>query len=70
VKAIRFLPSRKPWFVAERLHQRGRFFFERVVIADLGTENGSLNRILVANSVPTAEPVDQEVLHLIRLCDR
>ncbi len=31
--------------VAERLHQRGRFFFERVVIADLGTENGGLPEI-------------------------
>ena len=60
----------KAVIVAERLHQRGRFFFEGVVIADLGAENGGLNRILVANPVPSAEPVDQEVLHLIHLGDR
>src|SRR5580693_1540785 len=32
--------------VAQRLHQRRRFFLQRVVIAGLGTENRGLNRIL------------------------
>src|SRR5580698_1730878 len=53
--------------VAQRLHQRGRFFFQGVVVAGLGTENGGLNRILIANTVQAAEPVDQEVLHLVHL---
>src|SRR5438270_3326032 len=56
--------------VAERLHQCSRLLFNRVVIAALGTENGSLDCVLIANPVTAAEPVDQQVLHLIHLCDR
>jgi hypothetical protein len=36
--------------IAERLHQRGRFFFGGVVIAGLRTKNGGLNRALIADT--------------------
>ena len=49
--------------VTERLHQRGRFFFDGVVIADLGTKNGGLNGALIADTMETAEQVDQSMLH-------
>ena len=55
---------------AQRLHQRGRLFFDGVVIAYLGTENGGLNCILVANAVQSSEPIDQEVLHEVHLRNR
>jgi hypothetical protein len=41
--------------VPERLHQRGRFFFERVVIAGLRTKDGGLHGALIADTVETAE---------------
>lgn len=44
--------------VAERLHQRSRFFFDRVVIAGLRTKNGGLNSALVADTMETAEHLD------------
>ena len=44
--------------IAERLHQRGRFFFDGVVIAGLRTENGGLNRPLIADAMETAEHLD------------
>src|SRR5450631_1342013 len=44
--------------VAERLHQRGRFFFHGVVIAGLRTKNGGLNRALIPDAVKTAEHLD------------
>src|ERR1700687_4025049 len=49
--------------VCERFHQRRRFFFERVVIAGLRTKNGGLNRTLIADTVETAEQLDQSMLH-------
>ena len=39
----------------EQLHQCGRFFLEGVVIADLRTEHGGLNRALIADAMETAE---------------
>jgi len=56
--------------VAERPHQRSRFFFERVVVAVLRTKNGGLDGVLIANAVTAAEPVNQQVLHLVHLPDR
>ena len=44
--------------VGERLHQRGRFFFDGVVIAGLRSENGGLNRPLIADAMETAEHLD------------
>ena len=49
--------------VAERLHQRSRFFFDGVVIAGLRTENSGLNRGLIANTVDAAKQFDQSMLH-------
>ena len=49
--------------VAERLHQGGRFFFDGIEIAGLRTKNGGLNRALVADTMETAEHLDQSVLH-------
>ena len=49
--------------VAERLHQCGRFFFDRVVIAGLRTKNRGLNSALVADTMETAEHLDQAMLH-------
>jgi hypothetical protein len=49
--------------IAERLHQRGRFFFDGVVTADLRTKNGGLNRALIADTMETAEHFDQSMLH-------
>jgi hypothetical protein len=49
--------------VAERLHQRSRFFFDGVVIAGLRTKNGGLNSSLVADTMETAEHLDQSMLH-------
>jgi len=49
--------------VAERLHQRGRFFLDGVVIADLGAKNGGLNSALIADTRETAEHLDQSMLH-------
>ena len=49
--------------VAERLHQHGRFFFNGVVIADLRTKNGGLNRALIADTMETAEHLNQPILH-------
>jgi len=37
--------------VAERLHQRGSFFFDGIVIADLRTKNGGLNSALIADTM-------------------
>ena len=45
--------------VAERLHQRSRFFFDGVVIAGLRTKNGGLNSALIADTMETAEHLDQ-----------
>ena len=45
--------------VAERLHQSSRFFLDGVVIAGLRTKNGSLNSALVADTMETAEHLDQ-----------
>jgi len=56
--------------VAERLHQRGCLFFERVVVAGLRTENGGLDRTLVADAVQASEHVDEPVLHLVDFRDR
>ncbi len=41
--------------VGERLHQRGRFFFDGVVITGLRTKNGGVNRALIADTLETAE---------------
>ena len=49
--------------VAERLHQRSRFFLDGVVIAGLRTKNGGLNRALVADTMEIAEHLDQSMLH-------
>ena len=49
--------------VAERLHQSTRFFLDGVVIAGLRTKNGGLNRALVADTMETAEHLDQSMLH-------
>jgi hypothetical protein len=49
--------------VAERLHQRGRFFFDGIVVADLRTKNGGLNSALIAHTMETAEHLDQSMLH-------
>ena len=49
--------------VAERLHQRSRFFFDGVVIAGLRTKNGGLNSALIADTMETAEHLDQSMLH-------
>ena len=49
--------------IAERLHQRGRFFFDGVVIAGLRTKNGGLNSALIADTMETAEHFDQSMLH-------
>src|ERR1039457_3262367 len=44
--------------VGERLHQRGRLLFDGVVIPDLRTKNGGLNRALIADAMETAEHFD------------
>ncbi len=44
--------------VGERLHQRGRFFFDGIVIAGLRTKNGGLNSSLIADTMETAEHLD------------
>ncbi len=49
--------------VAERLHKRGRFFFDGVVIADLRTKNSGLNSALIADTMETAEQLNQSMLH-------
>jgi hypothetical protein len=49
--------------VSERLHQRGRFFFNGVVIAGLRTKNGGLNSALIADTMETAKHLDQAMLH-------
>src|SRR5579864_1234587 len=41
--------------VTKRLHEGSGFFFERVVVPGLGTENGGLNCALVADTVKAAE---------------
>src|SRR5579862_8374803 len=46
-----FTAVEEPVIVTQRLHQRGRFFFERFVAAGLRTENRGLNCVLVANPV-------------------
>jgi hypothetical protein len=51
--------------VAEGLHQRGRFFFEGVVIADLRTKHGRLNSALIAETMDTAEYLEQSILHTV-----
>jgi hypothetical protein len=51
--------------VAERFHQGRRFFFDGIVIADLRTKNGGLNSALIADTMETAEHLDQSVLHPI-----
>src|SRR5208282_1448137 len=51
--------------VRERLHQRSRFFFEGVVIADLRTKNGGLNRAFIADAMETAEHLNQAMLHSV-----
>jgi hypothetical protein len=56
--------------VAERLHQRSRFFFDGVVIAGLRTENGGLNGALIADTMETAEHLDQSMLHPVDFRDR
>jgi len=49
--------------VAKRLHQRGSFFFNGIVIADLRTKNGGLNCALIAHTMATAEYLNQSMLH-------
>ena len=53
----------EPVVVTERLHQRGRFFFDGVVIADLRAKNGSLNSAFIADTMETSEHLDQSMLH-------
>src|SRR5208337_1487575 len=65
-----FIAVHKAVVVRERLHQRGRFFLDGVVIASLRTKNGSLNRALVADAMPAAESLDQSVLHPVNFRDR
>src|SRR6202040_4201846 len=48
---------------AERLHQSSRFFLDGVVIAGLRTKNGGLNSALIADTMETAEHIDQSMLH-------
>jgi hypothetical protein len=49
--------------IAERLHQRGCFFFEGVVVSRLRTKNGGLDGSLISNAVETAEHFDQPMLY-------
>ena len=44
--------------IAERFHQRGRFFFDGIVIADLWTKNGGLDSAFIADAMETAEHLD------------
>ncbi len=44
--------------VAERFHQRSRFFFDGIVVASLRTKNGGLDRAFVADAMKTAEHLD------------
>ena len=49
--------------ITEGLHQRGAFFFDGIVIADLRTKNGGLHSALVSDAMETAEHFDQAILH-------
>ena len=60
----------EPVGVSERLHQRGRLFFDGVVVSGLWAENGGLNRALVADPMPAAEHLDQPMLHQVDFRDR
>jgi hypothetical protein len=51
--------------IAERLHQRGRFFFDGVVLDDLRTKNGGLNGALIADTMEAAGHFDQSMLHSV-----
>ena len=64
------VPIDEAVIVAEGLHQRGRLFFEGVVIAGLGPENGGLHRALVADTMKATEHLDKQVLHLVDFRDR
>lgn len=65
-----FVAIDKSVVVGERLHQRGRFLNDGVVVASLRAEHGGLDGILVADALATAEFGDQEVVHLVYLGDR
>src|SRR5450759_3944740 len=65
-----FVAVQEAVVVGERFHQRGRFFFDGVVIAGLRTENGGLNRALIADTLKTAEQLDQSVLRTVDFRDR
>jgi hypothetical protein len=49
--------------VCERLHQSRGFLFDRAVIAGLRSKNRSLNPAFIADTVRTAEELDESVLH-------
>jgi len=49
--------------VAKRLHQRCRFFVEGIVMASLRTKDSGLNSTLIADTMKTAEQLDQAMLH-------
>ena len=57
------IPLEEAGVITERLHQRGRFFFDGAVIAGLRTKNGGLNSALIADTMETAEHFDQSMLH-------
>jgi hypothetical protein len=51
--------------ISKRLHQSSGLFLNRIVIAGLGSENGSFDCILVANTMEAAESFDQQKLHTV-----
>jgi hypothetical protein len=65
VKAIGLLPVEESVVIRERLHQRGRFFFDGVVIASLRTKNGGLNSALIPDTMEAAEYLDPSMLHKV-----
>lgn len=44
--------------IAKRFHQRGRFFFDGIVVSGLWTKNGGLDSALIADTMETAEDFD------------
>lgn len=49
--------------IGERLHQCCCFFFQRIVISNLGPKNGGLHSAFVADAGKAAEHFQQEMLH-------
>jgi len=55
----------KTVIVTERFHQRCGFLLDAAVVANLRTKNGSLHSAFIADTVKTAEPVDECMLHTV-----